>query len=136
MNEITSYKLAVAVMVVNAEDKFLLVKNFRRGWEFPGGFVEDGEGIKDGAIREVKEESGINIQLTKFFGTEQDVERTTCVFLFKGKPVSGQLTVSNENIDVGYFTLNDAMSMITLEHYNKRMIRCLNENDIPFLIKH
>ncbi|MEH7564048.1 NUDIX hydrolase [Priestia megaterium] len=44
-------KLAVAVMVVNQDHHVLLVKNHRRGWEFPGGFVEAGESIKDAGIR-------------------------------------------------------------------------------------
>ncbi|WP_338787000.1 NUDIX hydrolase [Metabacillus sp. FJAT-53654] len=127
------YKVAVAVMVINAEDEFLLVKS-RRGWEFPGGFIEDEEAIKDAAIREVKEESGINIELMKFLGLEQDIERTTCVFLFKGRPVSGKLTSSYETEDVGYYPLDEVMNMISIEHFKERIIRCLNDEEIPSII--
>jgi 8-oxo-dGTP diphosphatase len=127
------YKVAVAVMVINAENEFLLVKS-RRGWEFPGGFIEDEEAIKDAAIREVKEESGINIELIKFLGLEQDVERSTCVFLFKGSPVSGKLTSSYETEDVGYYPLDEVMNMISIEHFKERIIRCLNDEEIPSII--
>lgn len=47
-----------------------LVKNYRWGWEFLGGFVEVGELIKDVGIWEVKEESGIVIEVINFLGVE------------------------------------------------------------------
>jgi 8-oxo-dGTP diphosphatase len=120
-------------MVMNENDDFLLVKS-RRGWEFPGGYVEDGEAIKDAAIKEVKEESGIGIELMNFLGVEQDIERSTCVFLFKGRPISGELRGSNETEDAGYFSLKDVMSMMTIAHFKERVIRCLNENENPSII--
>jgi 8-oxo-dGTP diphosphatase len=67
-----------------------LVKNWKRGWEFPGGYVEEGESIKDAAIREVKEEAGIQIRLTKICGIVQDIDKSTCTVLFLGAPVSGE----------------------------------------------
>jgi ADP-ribose pyrophosphatase YjhB (NUDIX family) len=132
--EIVSYSLAVAVMVMDADHKFLLVKSDYRGWEFPGGFVSGYEFIKETAIREVEEETGIKIQLTNFLGVEQDVTKSICIFVFKGEPVNGKLTVSDESEDVGYFTLDEALNMMTLDHFKERMVRCLNEKDIPFLI--
>ncbi|MFC3885406.1 NUDIX hydrolase [Bacillus songklensis] len=135
MNEILSHKLAVAVMVMNRDHKFLLVKSYKRGWEFPGGFVGIGESIKEAAIREVKEESGIDIQLTNFLGIEQDVAKSTCVVIFKGTPVSGKFAASDENQDVGYFTFDEAMSMITLGKFRDRIVRCLKEKEIPFFIE-
>ncbi|AXI27667.1 ADP-ribose pyrophosphatase [Priestia megaterium] len=125
-------KLAVAVMVVNQDHHVLLVKNYRRGWEFPGGFVEAGESIKDAGIREVKEESGIVIEVTNFLGVEQDVKRSTTVILLKGKAISGEISVSNETQDVGYFTLEEAKNIIKLDNFKDRIARCLKETEIPF----
>ncbi|BFI98259.1 NUDIX hydrolase [Priestia sp. Y58] len=125
-------KLAVAVMVVNQDHHVLLVKNHRRGWEFPGGFVEAGESIKDAGIREVKEESGIVIEVTNFLGVEQDVKRSTTVILLKGKAISGKISVSNETQDVGYFTLEEAKNIIKLDNFKDRMARCLKETETPF----
>ncbi|MGN2271700.1 NUDIX hydrolase [Priestia megaterium] len=125
-------KLAVAVMVINQDHHVLLVKNYRRGWEFPGGFVEAGESIKEAGIREVKEESGIVIEVTNFLGVEQDVKRSTTVILLKGKAISGGISVSNETQDVGYFTLEEAKNIIKLDNFKDRMARCLKETEIPF----
>ncbi len=119
-------------MVVNQDHHVLLVKNPRRGWEFPGGFIEVGESIKDAGIREVKEESGIVIEVTNFLGVEQEVKRSTTVILLKGKAVSGKISVSNETQGVGYFTLEEAKNIIKLDNFKDRIDRCLKETEIPF----
>ena len=41
-------------MILN---EILLIKGPIRGWEMPGGVVEEGESLKDAAVRETKEES-------------------------------------------------------------------------------
>lgn len=132
MLSIPKHRMAAAVMVLDKDNKVLLVKGYR-GWEFPGGYVGEGESIKEAAIREVEEESGINIQLTKFYGIDQIVAKSTCVFLFEGKPISGKLTPSDESLEVGYFSFDEAMHKITLKAFQDRIIRCLNEKEHPFV---
>lgn len=129
-----SYKIAVAVLVENNDQKYLLIENHRRGWEFPGGYIEKNEGIQDAAIREVKEETGIDIKLIQFLGLEQDMKRSVCVFIFKGVHESGQLVTCNESKDIGYFTLDEALNLIKLQHFKERIIRCLDDEKIPFVI--
>jgi 8-oxo-dGTP diphosphatase len=130
---IPRHKLAVATMVWNKENKILLVNNHTRGWEFPGGYVDQQESIKAAAIREVKEESGIDIQLIQFYGIDQIVGTSTCVILFAGKSIGGQLQTSSENNEVGFFTVHDARKMMKLEAFRERLERCLNPEDQPFL---
>ena len=48
-----------AAGVVYKDGKVLLIRSERRGWEFPGGIVEQGEAILDGLRREIFEESGM-----------------------------------------------------------------------------
>ena len=51
-----------AAGVVFREGKVLMIRSERRGWEFPGGVVEQGEAILDGLKREILEESGITAE--------------------------------------------------------------------------
>lgn len=58
--------ISAAAIVVNDKNEILLIKGPRRGWEMPGGQVEEGESLSQAAIRETKEESGIDIEIIKF----------------------------------------------------------------------
>ena len=59
--------VAAAGIVVNSSGEILLVKNNRRGWEFPGGQVEVGENVIDAVKREIMEEAGIEIEVGEVF---------------------------------------------------------------------
>lgn len=43
--------------------------DFKDGWEFPGGKVEDGESPQDAIVREIREELGADIRVTGFLTT-------------------------------------------------------------------
>lgn len=63
------HTVAVGGLAINENEEVLLVKNPRRGWEFPGGMVEAGETLPQALIREIKEESGANVIITGIVGT-------------------------------------------------------------------
>jgi 8-oxo-dGTP diphosphatase len=62
----------VVVVVIRYMDKLLLSKrNIEPGkglWNFCGGFVELGETVQEAAIREVKEEANLDVQLENLIG--------------------------------------------------------------------
>ena len=60
--------VSVAALVTNDEGEILLVNSPWRGWEYPGGLIEPGESFEAALKREVREESGIEIELTGFVG--------------------------------------------------------------------
>lgn len=45
------------------------------GWALPGGFVDEGEALHQACIREVKEETGLSVDLTEQFFTYSDPAR-------------------------------------------------------------
>lgn len=66
--------VSAATIVLNNKNEILLIKGPKRGWEIPGGQVEEGESLEKAAIRETKEETGIDIKILKFCGIFQNVE--------------------------------------------------------------
>ena len=74
--------------------KFILIKRgnnpFKNCWAIPGGFVEYGETVENTAIREAKEETGIDIKLKQLFNVYSKPDRdprghtVTIVYLATG----------------------------------------------------
>lgn len=60
--------VAVCGIVIDEWNRILLVKTKNGRWVFPGGQVEVGENLMDALIREINEESSINIQVSKLIG--------------------------------------------------------------------
>ncbi len=125
----------MAVLVISDEDKILLVEGFRRGWEFPGGYVDRRESIYIAAKREVKEESGIEIDALKILGVEHYIDRSTTVVILRGKAIGGKLTISNENSNVGYFSFEESRTMMKLKNFKERLVRCFDDAEFPFFIE-
>ena len=126
--------VSAAAIVLNEKNELLMIKGPRRGWEMPGGQVEEGESLKDAVIRETKEESGIDIEVVKFCGIFQNVESSICNTLFLGKPIGGELTTSPESLEVGFFPLEEALEMVTWKNFRQRIEYCLDEKLHPFYI--
>jgi 8-oxo-dGTP diphosphatase len=126
--------VSAAAIVLNEKNELLLIKGPRRGWEMPGGQVEEGESLTDAVIRETKEESGIDIEVIKFCGVFQNIENSICNTLFLGKPIGGELTTSSESLEVGFYRLEEALEMVIWNNFRQRIEYCLNEKHHPFYI--
>jgi len=127
--------VSAAAIVLNNKNEILLIKGPRRGWEMPGGQVEEGESVREAAIRETKEESGIDVEVVKFCGIFQNVERSICNTLFLGKAIGGEPTTSPESLEVGFFPIKKGLEMVTLESFRQRIEYCLDETMHPFCIE-
>lgn len=126
--------ILAATIVLNSQNEILLIKGPRRGWEMPGGQDEEGESLKDAAIRETKEESGIDIEVLKFCGVFQNVGRSICNTLFLGKPIGGEPTTGSESLEVAFFFVNKGLEMVNWKNFRQRIEYCLNDRFQPFYI--
>jgi 8-oxo-dGTP pyrophosphatase MutT (NUDIX family) len=60
--------LGVAVAVCAGDQLLLTLREDFKVWCLPGGSVEDGESVAEAAIREVREETGLDVQLLRMVG--------------------------------------------------------------------
>ena len=126
--------VSAATIVLNDQNEILLIKGPLRGWEMPGGQVEEGESLKEAAIRETKEETGIDVEIIKFCGIFQNVKRSICNTLFLAKPIGGQCTTSTESLEVGFFPIEEALKLVEFGNFRQRIECCLDESNHPFYI--
>lgn len=68
-----SIKPAAAVAILNNNKELLMLhRKDNKKWTMPGGTLEFGESMVDCALREVKEESGLNVEIKDIIGTYTD----------------------------------------------------------------
>lgn len=108
---------ATAVVIVNGQNEVLLQKRSDNGlWGLPGGLLEMDETIEECAIREVKEETNLEIEIERFIGVfvnplmrwrEVD-EAQVFGFGFLAKVVGGSLQINDdESTELRYFSYQD-----------------------------
>jgi len=99
--------IAVNVAVIN-DGKILLTKREDfEVWCLPGGGVEEGESLAEAGIREAREETGLDVELTRLVGVYSRMGggmHDVHAVLYTAKPISGELkTQINETLEVAYF---------------------------------
>ncbi|MDD2920876.1 MAG: NUDIX domain-containing protein [Anaerolineales bacterium] len=114
--------LAVNVAVMH-ENKILLTKreDFET-WILPSGGVEDDESIAQAAIRETKEETGLDVELIKLVGVYSRLGNMPSVHvaLFVAKPIGGEIKCQEgETIEVKWFAFDEIPSPLSLGQRKK-----------------
>lgn len=132
--------VATMGFVVNDKDEILLVKIRRDGnWVFPGGQVEVGENLIDGVIKEVKEESGIDVKVSHLVGVYSNtatykghsgvkIVPTKVMFDFVCEPVGGELITSDETSDSRWVRKEEVLDMVSKHDMRTRYKSYVNFN--------
>lgn len=124
-----SHIVAVGTLVQNKRGEFLLVKTEWRGWEMPGGQVEQGEDIFSALKRETKEESGIDIEIKRLSAVYSSVsEPSKVIFDFISEYKDGYIQkATSEIVDAQWFSKEKLLSVVQTDTMKYR-IQWLLEN--------
>ena len=111
--------LTADIFIYDNNLNFILIKRknnpFKDYWALPGGFVEYGEKVEDAAVREAKEETGLDIELTKLVGVYSDPDRDprghTVTIAFLSKIIGGTLKSASDAKDAKFIDINELKNM-------------------------
>ena len=115
-----------AGILVSQGDEVLLVRTEHRGWEFPGGQIEEGETIVDGVIRELQEESNIAASVDRLVGVYTNHSAGRVIFDFLGIWLSGKARAGCETTDIAWVSKTDTVNMIDQPGYQRRLQQLLS----------
>ncbi len=99
------FRLSVRAVIYDDSGRLLLLqrsmgsRNYPGKWEFPGGKVDPGERYDDALLREVKEETGLDVTIKRYIGSAR-IEKsvvTTIQLVMEAEIKSGSVAISNEH---------------------------------------
>ena len=126
------FTIASFGIIFDQENKVLLCH--RRDynlWNLPGGTMEPGESPWECVLREVKEETGLNVEIKKLIGIYNKPETNEICFSFICSIISGSLTLNDEADKFEYFNIKDIpVNTSTKQIERIKDALSLNENDI------
>ena len=115
-------------IIINDKNEVLLVRHNKGHWDFPKGHVESGETEVETAIREVKEETNIDIEVdeeyrysTKYSPKEDVIKE---VIYFLARNISDNRQAQLEEVsEVKWFSIEDAIDKITYDNSRDILIQ-------------
>lgn len=115
-------------IVINDRNEILLILHNAGHWDFPKGHVEDGETEIQTAIREVKEETNIDVEVNEEYrystkySPKEDVIKEVIYFLARNISDNRQAQLE-EVSEVKWFKINDAIDQITYDNSRDILIQ-------------
>ncbi|MBN2272969.1 MAG: NUDIX hydrolase [Bacteroidales bacterium] len=110
---------AVLTRVIDGEVRILLtrrnVEPYKNYWCIPGGHIEENENALDAVIREVQEETGLDMMNVEFLGYQDEIipERGVhnVALMFSGNATNEAKASPDEVTEIGWFTIAEAKKM-------------------------
>jgi len=102
----SKFTVSAAAVITNEKNEILLLNHVLRpysSWGLPGGFINHGEQPEDGIRREIREETGIELESVRLFRVR--IVTTHIEILFAAKGVGIPEIKSGEITGLGWFTL-------------------------------
>jgi ADP-ribose pyrophosphatase YjhB (NUDIX family) len=130
-------RLGCSAAIFDAQGRVLLTRRADNGrWCLPGGRMEPGESVAEACEREVLEETGLNVRVKRLIGVYSypdqlvvylDGNKSHIVALhFEVEIIGGELGLSDETTNFGYFTLQELEG---LEFHGRHRERILDTFD-------
>jgi 8-oxo-dGTP diphosphatase len=135
-DELPRHSVAVAGIVIDDQGRALLIQRPENGrWEPPGGVLELGETFHEGIRREVKEETGLDVEPDKLTGVYKNMARGVVALAFRCHILGGQLTTNSEAKAFRWATA-DEVPTLTTEVFAHRVLDAYRDDAPPVLREH
>ncbi len=128
------YKLAVKAIILDQQNRCLLIRrstacrSFVGKWEWPGGKLDDGEDFATALVREVHEETSLGIEITEFAGaTGFEMPALHVVLLcMEARALGSAIRLSDEHDEFAWVPLTELSQWALADHVRPFMLEYAN----------
>lgn len=135
---------AVTAVVENDNGELLMIERTDNGlWALPGGAQDLGESVIDAVRREIKEETGIDTEVTGLSGIYSDPRhviayddgevRQEFSLCFRARPIGGSLRASSETSRVAWVPFDQLDCLEMHPTMRLRVVHGLEKRQVPYL---
>jgi ADP-ribose pyrophosphatase YjhB (NUDIX family) len=133
-----------AVLFNSEKNQVLLTRRTDNGmWCLPGGMIDPGETVAEGCAREILEETGLKVRITRFTGIYSDPNQLVIypdnnqahiiALNFEVDLLGGEMRLSNETDDIRFFPVAEALEMDLFHSHVLRIRDALTMQDAAFI---
>jgi len=126
-------------LLVEMEEGIVLVLRgqapFVDWWALPSGYIEADESVEQAAVRECKEETGLNVELLELFGVYSFPEgpvQSGIIIFYRARPVGGELEAGDDAQDVGVFPPDALPEKLAFRTHREVLARWLHGRSPEF----
>lgn len=128
------FALSVKSLIRDADGKFLTIRRSMQSkhnggkWDLPGGKVDAGEDVAAALTREVQEETGLSIRITRLAGACQSEASSKIVIylIFLADHLEGQVRISHEHTGFRWSTARE-LGQLDFGGQYERVIQSLGD---------
>ncbi|MCG5215529.1 NUDIX domain-containing protein, partial [Streptosporangium sp. KLBMP 9127] len=136
MDHDNRHSVSVAGVIIDDHGRALLTQRRDNGhWEAPGGVLERDEDITTGLLREIYEETGLNVEPVALTGVYKNMTRSIVALVFRCKVVGGRLTETDETRAFRWVTA-DEVRALSSEAFAIRVLDAMLYDQTPAVRHH
>ena len=134
-NQPPRHSVSISGVITDDHGRALLIqRRDNHHWEPPGGVLELGETIHDGLRREIREETGLDVEPVVLTGVYKNMARAIIALVFRCKITGGDLATTDEVAAFRWATGADVAELAD-EAYAVRVLDALNGGQ-PAAVRH
>ena len=123
-DNLNHFRIGVYALIFDNKRVLLAHRRDIDWWNLPGGGMEIGETVEEATCREVKEETGLEVQVEQLIGVYSKPQKQEVVLTFRCKVIGGELQATEESRACEYFS-PDALPRNTLPKHRERIVDAL-----------
>ena len=109
-----TFRISTRIAIFDERNNILILQcakpKKRDGWDFPGGHVDKNEQVEEAAIREVKEETGLDIQELTLLDTKIQENKNKCLVYYSAYTKKTDLQLSREHKDFKWLPVDQLVN--------------------------